>query len=256
MAVPVPRLHVVCYNWGTKYGPTYVNRLRAMVARNLSVEHTFHCVSDSSEGFSSDVVMHELPDLGVPGVWRKLMTFQPDFLGLAGEFVLIVDLDVVIVDNLDFVASNPQHDFVIARNWPRGRDRTRGSGCLYRLRIGSHVHVWDRFYTNIEAAIDQYYHHNRDFGEQNWLDANISDFNYFAEWKVVSFKRHCNSRSKSFCGRMGRQLGLTTALFSTAHVPEGAALVSFHGDPLPSDVRDGPYKCWKRAPFVAAHWRE
>ena len=27
---------VICINWGTKYGPDYVNRLYGMVARNIT----------------------------------------------------------------------------------------------------------------------------------------------------------------------------------------------------------------------------
>ena len=38
---------VICINWGTKYGPDYVNRLYGMVARNITPPFTFTCFTDN-----------------------------------------------------------------------------------------------------------------------------------------------------------------------------------------------------------------
>ena len=252
----IPHLHVVCYRWGEKYGVEYVNILRGMVKRGLSVPHTFHCITDSREGLDPAIVAHDLPDYGIEGIWRKLMTFESDFLGLNGEYVVSIDLDVVIVGSLDFVAEHPEHDFVIARNWGKIKNNVgaRGSGSLYRLKVGSCSHVWERFIENPAAAIHSYHGKNLMVGEQNWLNANFKEFVYFPDGKVVSFKRHCKAKGHTFFGKLGDILGLSTANIGVARVPDGASMVSFHGDPLPPDVRFTRNGRWRRAPFVEKFW--
>jgi len=251
----IEHLHIICYRWGTLYGPEYVNILRGMVQRNLSINHTFHCITDSSEGLHPDIITHELEDHGFDGIWRKLMTFQPNFLGLEGQFVVSLDLDIVIVDNIDFLAEQPEKDFMIARNWGRRKDGARGSGSVYRLKVGSHPDIWNDFIRDPERAIDEYHGKNRKIGEQNWLNAHMREFNYLPEGKVVSFKRHCKSKGRSLFGRFGERLGLTTAAIGKAEVPDGAAIISFHGDPSPLDVMEHRCGRWRHAPFVQEHWR-
>lgn len=255
MAETIQHLHVVCYKWGTLYSPEYVNILAAMLGRQLSVPHQIHCITDDATGLDPAIEPHPLPDLGFEGIWRKLMTFQDNFLGLNGEYVLSIDLDVVIVDSLDFVAEQPEHDLLIARNWSRDSERgtgPRGSGSLYRLKVGSHPEIWDHFIRDPESAIDTHHGKTRMIGEQKWLDAHFPEFHFFPRGKVVSYKRHCHSK-----GRIIRLAGmemLNTARFGAAETPPGAAMVSFHGDPSPAEVRDKHWGRWRRAPFVRKHW--
>ncbi len=252
----IDRLHIICYKWGTLYGPHYVNRLRAMVARNLAVPFDFHCITDDATGLAPEIQIHPLPDNGVEGIWRKLMTFQNDFLGLQGEFVVSLDLDVVITGSLDFLLERPEIDFHIGRNWARKQNSARASGSVYRLKVGSHAFIWDRFYGDRENNVDRFHGKTRLIGEQNWLDANIKDFDFFPPGKVVSFKRHCGARGHFILGPVGEKLRWSTAAWGKATVPPGAAIVSFHGDPLPPDVSETWHGRWRHAPFVREHWHE
>jgi len=96
---------VLCFKWGTKYGPEYVNRLFGMIDRNLQDAFTLHCFTDDKSGIRSEVVCHELPDLncdlptGVPGMWRKVAIWQANLAGIEGV-ALYIDLDSVIVGDL------------------------------------------------------------------------------------------------------------------------------------------------------------
>ena len=248
---PIKHLDVICYKWGTLYPPDYVNILYRMVGRQLSAPHTFHCITDDPDGLDDGVTVHQLPDYGVEGIWRKLMTFQEDFLGLKGKYVVSIDIDVVVVGPLDFLLERPEEDFIIARNWTRSG--TRGSGSLYRLRVGSHPEIWNEFIGDTEKAIDRYHGKNRLVGEQNWLNAHFETFEYFPDGKVVSFKRHCGSRGH-IVRLAGREI-INTARFGKASPPQGAALVSFHGDPSPADVMYSYFGRWRHAPFVQEYWR-
>jgi hypothetical protein len=178
------------------------------------------------------------------------MTFQEDFLGLQGQYVASIDIDVVVVGSLDFLADEPDKDFIIARNWVKGG--ARGSGSLYRLKVGSQARIWENFIRDKDNVIDRFHGKTRLVGEQNWLNANFETFDHFPEGKVVSFKRHCGARGRVF--RLGGFEILNTARFGKACPPRGAALVSFHGDPSPADVMDGPCGRWRHAPFVREHW--
>lgn len=249
------QLNIVCYRWGTLYGVEYVNKLRAMVARNLSIPHKFYCVTDDPAGLRDDVIPHLLPENHYNGNWNKLMTFQPNFLGLEGQLLVSFDLDLVIVDNIDFLADDPDDDFKICgRNWVKGV--VQGNGSVYRLRVGSLTHVWDNLVNDSNQVINDYHTKTRALGEQNYLNSVIEGITYFPDEKIVSFKRHCSAKGHSLFGDFGEKLGLTTACFGKSKVPTGAAIVSFHGDPLPVDVMNHRFGRWRHSPFVEKFWRE
>ena len=250
MDTEINHLHILCYRWGTRYPVLYVNNLRAMVARNLRLPHTFHCVTDSKEGLSSEVVDHPL-DTFVAGNWNKLQTFREDFLGLKGSYLVCMDLDIVIVDDLSFLTHAPGEPFMIGKNWSKG---IRGNSSVYRIKVGEFPHVWNDFIVNKEANIEHHHGKNRSFGDQNWLNHKIENYAYFPDGKIVSFKRQCRAKGRCIGGELGSRIGLTTALFGKASPPPGASIIAFHGQPLPPDVMYNRYGCWRHAPFVAQHW--
>ena len=87
-------IDVYCVNVGTKYGREFDSRLKESVARHLTLEHTFTCLTDKPEKKYDKPVTH--PELR--GVFHKLSLFQ--FTGNC----LFFDLDIEINDNIDFLA--------------------------------------------------------------------------------------------------------------------------------------------------------
>ena len=65
---------VVCISWGTKYGAAYVNRLYAMVARNLTPPFSFTCFTDDAKGFNPAILLMNLVVRRRPGVWPQVVT--------------------------------------------------------------------------------------------------------------------------------------------------------------------------------------
>ena len=68
---------VICINWGTKYGPPFINRLYAMVARNITPPFRFTCFTDNTAGIRPEVDCQPLPEIAVEipktkrGIWPK-----------------------------------------------------------------------------------------------------------------------------------------------------------------------------------------
>lgn len=88
-------INVYCVNVGTKYNREFDQRLKDSVAKHLTLEHTFTCLTDKPEKEYDMVVTH--PELR--GVFHKLSLFQ--FTGNC----LFFDLDIEINENIDFLAS-------------------------------------------------------------------------------------------------------------------------------------------------------
>lgn len=245
-----PELHLLCYRWGTRYGVDYVNKLHSMVSRHLSLPHVFHCMTDTAEGLSSGIVPHLLPPDHCGGNWNKLMTFQEDFLGLQGKFVVCMDIDIIVVGDLSFLADKPENDFMIVKNWAKG---VRGNSSIYRLRVGSHPHVWNDFVADPEAVVDRFHGKTRNGGDQRWMDHAVKHYEFFPEERVVSYKRHCSAKSPEI--QLPLIGSVSTGFLGEARIPENASVVLFHGTPLPTDVADSHFGRWKKASFVNEHWR-
>ena len=126
MAAQGAQRHILCMKWGTKYGPEYVNRLYAMVRRNLSGDFRFVCLTDDGNGVRPEVTCLPIPPLNLhlapgqrDGAWKKLTTFEQDLHGLRGP-ALFLDLDVVVVGSLDAFFEQPGEFLIIhdyARPW-------------------------------------------------------------------------------------------------------------------------------------------
>ena len=141
---------IICINWGTKYGAPYINRLYAMVERNITPPFTFTCFTDSREGIRSEVLCEDLPviDYEIPetrrGIWPKSRLWGPKLGSLSGV-VLFLDLDLVVTDSLDgfFTFGNPE-DVILARNAAKPFERL-GQTSVYRFPIGKLVPIQSKF---------------------------------------------------------------------------------------------------------------
>lgn len=141
---------IICINWGTKYGPPFINRLYAMVARNITPPFRFVCFTDSSDGVRPDVECHPLPPISVEipktrqGIWPKARLWGPRLADLEGP-VLFLDLDLVITGNLDDLFGFGGHDRVIlARNPARPLERL-GQTSVFRFPVGKLVPLQEAF---------------------------------------------------------------------------------------------------------------
>jgi hypothetical protein len=75
------KVNIICMKWGDKFPEDYVNRLYAMVDRNLSLPFKFVCFTEHSNGIRDEVEIQPLPELDLPTDapergWRKLTVFK------------------------------------------------------------------------------------------------------------------------------------------------------------------------------------
>lgn len=243
-------VNVLCIKWGKKYGPEYVNKLRAMVARHLKRPHRFVCFTDDRVGILPDVEVFDIPQVGFEDFdqrkpwtfghgWLKLTSFHAPLYDLSGP-TLFLDLDIVIVDSLDPFFEVPGQ-FVVIREW----DKSDGTGntSVYRYEIGAHTDALAHLARDPQAAMADVRN------EQEYITHFLNKQGKLSYWPdewCRSFKRHCVRR-----GIMG--------WFKPPHLPEGARIVAFHGIPNPPDAIAGRSGKWYRrvmpTAWVAEHWR-
>jgi len=237
---------ILCMKWGTKYGPEYVNRLYAMVRRQLAGDFRFVCLTDDDRGVRQEVTCLPIPTLALPDGspergWKKLTTFAADLHGLRGT-ALFLDLDVVIVDRIDPFFEYPG-EFLIIHDWKRPW-RVTGNSSVYRFQLGAHPEVLDEFRGNVDAARARFRN------EQAFLSDVLHRKGRLGYWPAkwcASYKYHCIPRWPSNYWRH-------------PIVPEGARIIIFHGEVNPPDAlagrRNRALRVARSSPWVAEHWRE
>ncbi|ACL71572.1 conserved hypothetical protein [Thioalkalivibrio sulfidiphilus HL-EbGr7] len=238
-------LNFITLKWGDKYSADYVNKIYNMVSRNTTLPFRFYCLTDNPSGLSEHITPLPHVDVGLKGFWNKLLLFRRDFHGLRGT-ALYLDLDLVIVDNIDFLATHPG-DFCICRNWSR---RKMWNSSVMRFEFGAHPQIWEEFERNRESIM------GRLNGDQEWIYECKPDATEWPSDKIISYKKSLNSKALPWLEKVGLgKLGEIGARYMTVRPTPDASIVVFHGKPDPEDVMEKSYGYWKRAPFVKAHWQ-
>lgn len=107
-------LSIVTWLWrpqsGPALGPRYVNNLRSMLARNLRIPHTLHCVTDTPAGIDPGVVIVAPPQeyADTPRCRRRMWQWAKERRELWGPRMLAIDLDVVITDDITPLVDRPE----------------------------------------------------------------------------------------------------------------------------------------------------
>lgn len=231
--------------WGKLYGPEYVNRLHAMVNRNLSYPFKMVCFTDDDTGIIPEVQCFPIPAMELPGglperMWKKLSTLKEDLYGLKGT-ALFLDLDIVIVASLDCFFDY-EGEFLIIKDYKK-QWRITGNSSVYRFEIGQHGYVFDDFLQNFEEI------RKRHRNEQEYLTQAIYDKGKLTYWPTEwcpSYKYDCVSR-------------FPLAFWVKPHIPKGAKIIIFHGEINPHKAVKGGWGKWYRyvrpAPWVADYWK-
>jgi len=223
-------MRVLCIKWGDKYSAQWVTRLQSMVAKHLSVEHEFICITENPvEGVKCIPLVCDLPHW-----WQKVGLVQPDFFD---GWNLYLDLDIVITASIDPIIQAAKMDET--KLWMRDdfsyslRNPKQGMNEHQIEMLGGHGtcnssvmvwrgdaarQAWDEFTPDVMK---------RQHGDQNWFTKVLypKKIGFIPDETVGSYKY----------GKLRNE-------------PIAPVMV-FHGDPkmdaLPKD--DGLRKLWEAA---------
>jgi hypothetical protein len=219
----------------SKFAPDTVNVMRRMIARNYSEPHRFICVTDDPKGIDPAVeivpVWNDFADLPSPSgarnpsCYRRLKAFAPEMREVFGPRFVSIDLDTVITGDLGPVVNRPE-DFVI---WGDTNPRTFYNGGLWLMTAGARAQVWTTFdpVASPRAAFQA-----KHFGsDQGWIS-------------------HCLGPNEAKWGKSDGVFSYRNDVLPQRRLPQGARVVSFHGEFDPWDPR-----VQQASPWILEHYQ-
>ena len=227
--VPGEKLTVLCVRFGNKYGRDYVERLRNMVNRHLTVPHEIACLTDDQHPIEGVRTIYQPNAQYAKGWWHKVHMFDPT-LPLAGR-VLYMDLDVVICNNIDKLATYRPDTFVGIHDFNRKFHATWHylNSSVMAWTHGTQSHIYNQFKSRPSDA-------QRLQGDQDWIWKLSKDKIQFwpRDW-IMSYKWEIRSREELTILNGKRQF---KEVKNDVNVLPDCSIAVFHGDPNPCAVQD------------------
>lgn len=226
------------------YGPKHVNRLRAMVERNLRLPHEVVCVTDDPAGIDSRVRIVPLwSELRQHGrCFVRLKAFARDMHKVLGARFLSLDLDTVITGDITPLVERPE-SFVI---WADPSRLLPYCGSMWMLSAGAHPEVYEKFDYAVWQTLKP--RNNWHGSDQAWMAHMLPGA---ATWTradgVYSFRMDIlKARAGDMLGKRQRR----RIRILGGPLPSDARIVHFHGiyDPSQRFLRD-------TIPWIDQHWR-
>lgn len=175
--------YVLCLKHGNKYSAEYVNVLKKMTQRNLTVAHEFVCFTEDPKGIDPDIRILPLPAVVLKGWWYKTMLFNPH-LPIQGT-MLFIDLDVIIFKNIDKLFTHKPGEFCVCRDFNRcfQPNWQKMNSSVVRWSTGQHPQIYNNFIKD-PHTISKRFH-----GDQDWLFDQVKKHYQFwpDEW-IQSYK--------------------------------------------------------------------
>ena len=201
-------------DWCAPHGITYVNKLYRMVERHLSIPHDFICFTDRSgekDKFMDGIDVRPLDVPDWPLNFKKLFLYKPNN-GLKGR-ILFIDLDSVIIDSIDEMASY-SGEFCGIKPFNLNVQHTAGG--LLSFEAGFGEHIWDQVSKNVDywekltgGGNERFVYHHLIPNPDRWQDLYPGH--------LVSYRLSCMNKSKP---------------------PENARLIAFYAIKKPHKARE------------------
>ncbi len=203
------KLKVVCVlKTGGDFDPSYVEKLSNMVARNLSHDYEFVCISDSKEKLCCDrqiKLKHKWE-----GFWCKIELFRPDIFD-PNDQIIFFDLDTVIIGSIDNMLGKTRFRMLQSFRQP--------------LKFASGIMTWrgdwSKLYDEFKSKGKSKIFMDKYKGDQEYIQAQL--YTSYSRQpglvnekiSIVSYKKHCTP-----------ELG----------APKGTDVICFHGNPRPHEL--------------------
>jgi hypothetical protein len=232
MAKTLGPINCACVIHGTAYDWTYVDRLYNMLCRHITAGVVLHVYTEADRPVPAPYVKHSLIewDIQVPrkAWWYKMQLFDPDHY--RGP-LLYFDLDIVIVNNIDWIWKQNPVNFWAVRDfkylWKPSFTGINSSVMWWNTE--NFAYVWQNFKQLDLAKVMREYH-----GDQDFLTEFIThDRRRFLDPdRVRSWRWQCVDGGYDFRLKTSKKPGIGTCL-----TPLDSVLV-FHGKPKPCQIQD------------------
>lgn len=232
ITVPSGPIDCACVIHGDTYNWTYVERLYNMLNRHISAGVRLHVYTEADRPVPAPMIKHELDDWKIAGPkmswWYKMQLFNTK--KFAGP-LLYFDLDVVIVNNIDWITQASLRWFWSVRDF-------RYLWRPHDLSINSSVMWWDNQNTQqvwqafCQQKLDKLVKSYK--GDQDFLKDHVPQeiCRYFNHERVLSWRWQCKDGGYDFKTRRFFQPDTETKY------SENASVLVFHGRPKPAEIND------------------
>lgn len=233
---PTTKVTILCVRFGTKYGREYVERLRNMVARHITVDYEFVCLTDDQHPIDGVRTIYQPMSQYAKPWWHKVHMFDPN-LDISGT-IIYFDLDVVISNNINKLFSGPKTHIYGIRDFNRKfyaswKSLNSSVMCWYH---GEHSELYTKFIANPSDAM-------RLHGDQDWIWKLAKDkITFWPDSWIQSYKWEIRNRDE-----LSLRTGVSGFKTISNVIPlKDCCVTVFHGNPKPEDIKD---------PFVVNNWK-
>lgn len=225
--------HCACVIHGSGYDWQYVEKLHSMLSRHIDGELRLHVYTEHDRSVPPHMIKHCLEDWpGISGPkkswWYKMQMFNAEHYH--GD-LLYFDLDVVIVQDISWMFRLSTEKFWTLRDFRYLQNEnlsTMNSSVMF-WNTDRFSWIWAKFNQgDIERTTRQYP------GDQDYLNAAIAynDRRYMEDKRFQSYRWQVIDGGYDF--RFRRHL----APGKGAEIAADTAVIVFHGQPKPHQVRD------------------
>lgn len=220
---------VLCVRFGQKYGREYVEKLRNMVSRHLTIPYEFVCLTDDQHSIEGVKSIYQANANYQKGWWHKVHMFDSK-LPISGR-ILYFDLDVVIHNNIDKLALFQTDHFIGIHDFNRKFHPSWKylNSSVLSWTHGTQNHIFDQFKEKPTEAM-------RMQGDQDWIwKLSSSRIKFWPREWVQSYKWEIRSREELHLLNGKRQF---KEIKDKVYVPPECSVIVFHGEPNPCEVKD------------------
>jgi hypothetical protein len=223
------KITILCVRFGNKYGREYVERLRNMVSRHLTLPYEFVCLSDDQTPIDGVRIIYQPNAKYSKGWWHKVHMFDPT-LPLQGR-ILYFDLDVVICNNIDKLVLYCPDQFLGIHDFNRKFYTSWKylNSSVLAWNHGTQSTIYDQFKQRSHDAL-------RMQGDQDWIWKLCQNKIKFwpKEW-IQSYKWEIRRKEELILLNGKRQF---KEVKDDVVINPECCIAVFHGEPNPCEVKD------------------
>lgn len=231
-------IDIVCFKWGDKFGPEYVNKLYHSIQRNVTIPYRFICYTENPK----DIECETRPFLvDLPYWWYIIGLTNP--LHDHAERTVYMDLDTIITGNIDHILSLDTSFATISDFYaPMG---LQTAYIMWNKEVGEKI--WNYF--NCKYTPDDY---------KNLCNKPTGGTNQFLEecMGIVRLNRNSNvgiypriavNRLQNIFKNQCISYKCHIVKNNWSEIPAYTRMVFFHGKPMPHEVQN--------LNWMKEHWR-